>query len=109
MSEQTYTKEEVYAASLEYFSGDEFAADNFVKKYALKNENGDFVEKTPSDMFVRVAKEIARVEKKYPEPVSYEDIYSRISKWIIVPQGSPLSAIGNKYQIQSLSDRKSVV
>jgi ribonucleotide reductase alpha subunit len=104
MSKQTYTKEEVYAASLEYFNGDEFATDNFVKKYALKNENGEFVEKTPADMFARVAREIARIEKKYPEPVSYENIYDRISKWIIVPQGSPLSAIGNKYQIQSLSN-----
>ncbi len=100
-----YTYSQVLAASTEYFQGDEFAAKVFVDKYALQNLKGEFLELTPTDMHRRLAKEFARIEKKYPNPLSEDTIFSLIDRFqFIVPQGSPMSAIGNPYQLQSLSN-----
>lgn len=102
---QGYTYSQVLEASTEYFQGDEFAAKVFVDKYALQNLKGEFLELTPADMHRRLAKEFARIEKKYPNPLSEETIFSLIDRFrFIVPQGSPMSAIGNPYQLQSLSN-----
>lgn len=100
----TYTRDEAYNASLEYFGGDELAASVFVDKYALKDLTGGLNEKTPSDMHRRLAKEFARIEAKYPNPMSEDEIYGLLNDWSVVPQGSPMSAIGNPYQYQSLSN-----
>jgi ribonucleoside-diphosphate reductase alpha chain len=100
----THTREESYAASLEYFGGDELAASVFVDKYALKDLQGNLLERTPADMHRRLAKEFARIEAKYPNPMSEEEIFGYLNDWSIVPQGSPMSAIGNPYQYQSLSN-----
>ena len=92
-------------ASVEYFSGDELAAKVFVDKYALQNLEGTYLELTPADMHRRLAKEFARVERKYPNPLSEEAIFNLLDRFqYIVPQGSPMSAIGNPYQLQSLSN-----
>jgi len=102
---QGYTYSQVLEASTEYFQGDEFAAKVFVDKYALQDSKGVFLELTPTDMHHRLAKEFARIEAKYPNPLSEETIFSLIDRFrFIVPQGSPMSAIGNKYQLQSLSN-----
>src|SRR5512146_2768045 len=103
MSVYTYTQ--VLEAATEYFSGDEFAAKVFVDKYALQTPQGEYLELTPTDMHKRLSKEFARIEKKYPNPLPEEDIFSLIDRFkYIVPQGSPMSAIGNPYQLQSLSN-----
>jgi len=99
-----YTQEEAYAGSLEYFGGDELAASVFVSKYALRNESGDLLERTPDDMHHRLAREFARIESKYPNPLTEEEIYGYLSRWEIVPQGSPMAAMGNPYKMQSLSN-----
>jgi len=99
-----YTQEEAYASSLEYFGGDELAASVFLSKYALRDSSGSLLEKTPADMHRRLAKEFARIEAKYPNPLGEEEIFEYLSKWEIVPQGSPMSAMGNPYKIQSLSN-----
>lgn len=100
-----YTYSQVLDASVEYFQGDEFAAKVFVDKYALQNMKGEFLELTPTDMHHRLAKEFARIEQKYPNPISEEVIFSLLDGFkFIVPQGSPMSAIGNPYQLQSLSN-----
>lgn len=90
--------------AIEYFNGDELAANVWASKYALRDAQGHPVEETPADTHRRLAKEFARVEKKYPNPLTEGEIYSLLSDWYIVPQGSPMSAIGNTYQIQSLSN-----
>jgi ribonucleoside-diphosphate reductase alpha chain len=103
MSGYTYTQ--VLEAATKYFSGDEFAAKVFVDKYALQTPQGEYLESTPVEMHKRLAKEFARVEQKYPNPLSEEDIFSLIDKFkYIVPQGGPMSAVGNPYQLQSLSN-----
>jgi len=99
-----YTYEEARAASVEYFSGDELAADVFAGKYALQDLRGQLYERTPSDMHLRLAKEFARIEARYPNPMSEEEVYGYLSRWEVVPQGGPMSAIGNPHQIQSLSN-----
>lgn len=100
-----YTYSQVFEASVDYFQGDEFAAKVFVDKYALQNLNGEYLELTPTDMHHRLAKEFARIEQKYPNPLSEDLIFSLIDRFqFIVPQGSPMSAIGNPYQLQSLSN-----
>src|SRR5574338_1335803 len=100
-----YTYSQVFEASVEYFQGDEFAAKVFVDKYALQNLKGEFLELTPTDMHWRLAKEFARIEAKYPNPLSVDQIFALIDRFkFIVPQGSPMSAIGNPYQMQSLSN-----
>jgi len=102
---QGYTYSQVFEASVEYFSGDEFAAKVFVDKYALQNTSGTYLELTPAEMHRRLAKEFARIEKKYPNPLEEEVIFSLLDRYkYIVPQGSPMSAIGNPYQLQSLSN-----
>lgn len=100
-----YVYAEAFNAAIEYFKGDEFAAKVFVDKYALQNSQGEYLELTPIDMHRRLAKEFARIEKKYPNPLSEETIFSLMDQFkYVVPQGSPMSAIGNKYQLQSLSN-----
>lgn len=102
---QVYTYSQVFEASVEYFNGDEFAAKVFVDKYALQNLKGEFLELTPRDMHHRLAKEFARIESKYPNPLSEDEIFNLIDRFqFIVPQGSPMSAIGNPFQLQSLSN-----
>lgn len=89
---------------LEYFNNDDLAADVF-GKYALRDDKGNLLEVTPDDMHRRLAKEFARIEAKYPNPMPEEKIYSLLKGFqMIVPQGSPMSGIGNPYQIQSLSN-----
>ena len=102
---KVFTHEEAMTASTGYFEGDELAATVFITKYALRNEQGDLVEKTPSDMHRRLAREFARIELKYPNPMSEDEIFALLDKFrYIVPQGSPMSAVGNPTQIQSLSN-----
>jgi ribonucleoside-diphosphate reductase alpha chain len=102
---QGHSYSQVFEASVEYFQGDEFAAKVFVDKYALQNLKGEYLELTPTDMHHRLAKEFARIEQKYPNPLSEDIIFSLIDRFtFIVPQGSPMSAIGNPYQMQSLSN-----
>lgn len=103
--ETTYTYDEAYAASLEYFGGDELAARVWVSKYALKDSFGNLYEKTPEDMHHRIASEVARIEQRYPLPMSEDDIFEVLRDFrYIVPQGSPMSGIGNNYQVGSLSN-----
>ena len=102
---QTYTQEQAYEASLKYFKGDDLAARVWVNKYALKDSEGNIYEQTPDDMHRRIAKEIARVEKKYPNPLSEDEVFDLIKNFkYIVPQGSPMAGIGNPYQVGSLSN-----
>ena len=101
----TYTQEEAFEASVAYFKGDDLAARVWVNKYALKDSDGNIYEKTPDDMHHRLAKEIARVEQQYANPMPEAEIYNAIKDFkYIVPQGSPMAGIGNPYQIASLSN-----
>ncbi|HPB52931.1 MAG TPA: adenosylcobalamin-dependent ribonucleoside-diphosphate reductase, partial [Saprospiraceae bacterium] len=101
----TYTQDEAIEASLKYFGGDDLAARVWVNKYALKDSHGNLYEKTPDDMHRRIASEIARVEKNYPNPLSEEEVFELIRNFkYIIPQGSPMTGIGNPYQIASLSN-----
>ena len=100
----TYTYQQVRDASIEYFKGDELAAEVFAGKYPLKDNKGNFYEKTPNDMHKRLASEFARIELNYPHPIPYDEIYDMFSTWDVVAQGSPMSAIGNTFQFQSLSN-----
>jgi len=105
LGENMHTYDEAFTASLEYFHGDSLAASVFVGKYALQNTNGDYLEKDPSDMHRRLASEFARIEAKYENPMSGDEIFNLFDKFkYIVPQGSPMSGIGNDYNIQSLSN-----
>lgn len=105
MKTDTYTYDEAYAASLEYFGGDELAARVWVSKYALKDSFGNIFEKTPDDMHRRIASEIARIERNYSSPMSEEAIFDVLKNFkYIVPQGSPMSGIGNNHQVGSLSN-----
>lgn len=102
---ETYTNDEAYRASLVYFNGDELAARVWVNKYALKDSHGNIFEKTPDDMHRRIAKEINRIEERYPNAISEDDIFNLIKNFnYIIPQGSPMTGIGNPYQIASLSN-----
>ena len=102
---QTYTFDEAFKASVEYFGGDELAAKVWVNKYAVKDSFGNIYEKTPDDMHWRIANEIARVEKKYKNPMSAKELHELLKGFkYIVPQGSPMTGIGNNYQIASLSN-----
>ena len=105
MNKKKYTFEEAYKASLDYFTGDELAAKVWVNKYALKDAFGHIYEKSPEDMHHRLAGEIARVEQKYPNPLSESELYDLFDHFkYIVPQGSPMTGIGNDFQIASLSN-----
>ncbi|MCF0051293.1 adenosylcobalamin-dependent ribonucleoside-diphosphate reductase [Dyadobacter sp. LJ53] len=102
---QTYTTDEAYQASLQYFKGDDLAARVWVNKYALKDSYGAIYEATPDDMHRRIAKEIARIEAIYPNPLSEDEVFDLIKDFkYIIPQGSPMTGIGNPYQIASLSN-----
>ena len=103
--EQIFTQEEAYDTSLQYFNGDDLAARVWVNKYALKDSAGNIYEQSPDDMHRRIASELARIELKYPNPLSEEDIYDVIKSFrYIIPQGSPMTGIGNPFQIASLSN-----
>ena len=105
MSTQIYTYDEALKASLAYFKGDELAARVWVNKYAKKDSYGRIYECTPDDMHHRIAAEIARIEKKYPNPVPEEDIFSLLADFrYIIPAGSPMTGIGNDLQVASLSN-----
>ncbi len=105
MEKQIYTQDEVEKASLEYFKGDELAAKVWTTKYALKDSFGNIFEKTPDDMHWRLASEVARIEKKYPNPLSKEELFELFRDFkYIVPQGSPMTGIGNDHQVASLSN-----
>lgn len=100
-----YTYDEAYDASLKYFEGDQLAARVWVSKYALKDSYGNIYELTPDDMHRRIAGEIARIEAKYPNPMSESEVMELIKDFrYVVPQGSPMTGIGNKFQVGSLSN-----
>ena len=102
---RTYSSDEAYQASLKYFNGDDLAARVWVNKYALKDSHGNIYELTPDDMHHRLAREIARIEQTYSNPISEEEIYSVLKDFkYIVPQGGPMTGIGNNFQIASLSN-----
>ncbi|WP_367914585.1 adenosylcobalamin-dependent ribonucleoside-diphosphate reductase [Leadbetterella sp. DM7] len=102
---QKYTSEEAFAEALSYFKGDDLAARVWLTKYALKDSEGNIYEKSPADMHHRIAGEIARIEARYPNPMPYEEIYDLIKDFrYIIPQGSPMTGIGNPFQIASLSN-----
>lgn len=100
-----YSQEEAVKASLKYFNGDDLAARVWVNKYALKDSFGNIFEVSPDDMHRRLAKEIARIENRYPNPLTEEEIYHVLKDFkYIVPQGGPMTGIGNDYQVASLSN-----
>lgn len=101
----TLAYEDAYQSTYNYFEGDDLAAKVWVSKYALKDSDGNIYEKTPDDMHHRIAAEIARIEKKYPAPLSEKDVFALIRNFkYIIPQGSPMTGIGNDFQIASLSN-----
>ncbi|HHT23427.1 MAG TPA: adenosylcobalamin-dependent ribonucleoside-diphosphate reductase [Bacteroidales bacterium] len=105
MEKKIYTHEEVEKATLEYFKGDDLAAKVWATKYALKDSFGNIFEKTPDDMHWRLASEVARIEAKYPNPLSKEELFELFRDFkYIVPQGSPMTGIGNNHQVASLSN-----
>ena len=105
MEPKIYTYDEAFKASLEYFGGDELAARVWVSKYALKDSFGNIYEETPNDMHHRIASEIARIESKYEDPMSESELFDLLKEFrYIVPQGSPMSGIGNNFQVGSLSN-----
>ena len=100
-----YKESEVIEATQKYFNGDELATSVWVNKYALRDKDGKWLEKTPRDMHVRLAKELARIEDKYPNPLSHFTIFGLLDNYkYVVLQGSPMSGIGNDHQVQSLSN-----
>ncbi len=102
---ETYTYEQAYEATVKYFGGDELAARVWTSKYALKDSFGNLYELTPDDMHRRIAAEIARVETKYPNPMSAGEVFGLLRDFrYIVPQGSPMAGIGNTMQTGSLSN-----
>ena len=105
MNSKVYTYDEAYNASLEYFGGDELAARVWVNKYALKDSFGHLYEKSPEDMHWRIANELARIEANYANPMSAQQLHDLMDHFrYIVPQGSPMTGIGNNFQIASLSN-----
>lgn len=105
MNPTTYSYEEAFQATLAYFDGDELAARVWVNKYAMKDSFGNIYEKSPADMHHRLAGEMARIERKYPNPVSEEEIFSVLDHFrFIIPAGSPMTGIGNNHQVASLSN-----
>ena len=105
MKQKIFSYQDAYEASLKYFDGDELAARVWASKYALKDSFGNIYELTPDDMHHRIAREISRIENKYPNSMSEEKIFGLLSHFrYIVPQGSPMAGIGNNYQIGSLSN-----
>ena len=105
MNPQTYTFDEAMKATAEYFKGDELAAKVWVNKYALKDSFGNIFERTPDDMHHRLANEIARIEGRYPNPLTADQLFDLFRNFkYIVPQGSPMTGIGNNFQVASLSN-----
>ena len=105
MEKKTYSYDEAFNASLEYFNGDELAARVWVNKYAVKDSFGNIYEKSPVDMHWRIANEVARIEAKYPNALSSQELFDLMDHFkYIIPQGSPMTGIGNNYQIASLSN-----
>lgn len=105
MNPTTYSYEEAFQATLAYFDGDELAARVWVNKYAMKDSFGNIYEKSPADMHHRLAAEMARIERKYPNAVPEEEIFSLLDHFrFIIPAGSPMTGIGNNYQVASLSN-----
>ena len=100
-----YTYEEALKAATKYFDGDELAAGVWLNKYALKDSFGNIFETTPADMHQRMASEIARIESKYPNPMDTEELFKVLDRFkYIVPQGGPMTGIGNEFQVASLSN-----
>ncbi|MDD3210098.1 ribonucleotide reductase N-terminal alpha domain-containing protein, partial [Bacteroides graminisolvens] len=105
MKKEIYSYEEAFKESLRYFQGDELAARVWVNKYAVKDSFGNIYEKSPEDMHWRIANEIARVEAKYKNGLKAEELFTLLDQFkYIVPQGSPMTGIGNNYQVASLSN-----
>lgn len=105
MEKKAYTFEEAFNAARDYFGGDELAARVWANKYALKDSHDHLFELTPDDMHHRIAAEITRIEEKYPEPMSHDEVFDLLQGFrYIVPQGSPMTGIGNDYQVGSLSN-----
>jgi ribonucleoside-diphosphate reductase alpha chain len=105
VEKQSYTYDEAFEASLQYFKGDELAARVWVNKYAVKDSFGNIFEKSPEDMHWRIANEIARIEAKYKNPLTAQQLFDLLDHFkYIVPQGSPMTGIGNDYQVASLSN-----
>lgn len=105
MERPKYSFDEVYNATLRYFEGDDLAAKVWTTKYALKDSYGNIYELTPDDMHHRIANEIARIESNYPNPMSADEVFDVLRDFrYIVPQGSPMSGIGNDFQVGSLSN-----
>ena len=105
MEKKTYSYDEAFQSSLEYFQGDELAARVWVTKYSLKDSFGNLYEKNPDDMHHRIASEVARIEANYPNPLSHEELFELLHDFkYIVPQGSPMTGIGNNFQVASLSN-----
>ncbi len=102
---RTFTYDDAFRASVEYFNGDELAARVWVNKYAMKDSAGIIYEESPEDMHWRIANEIARVEAKYSNPMSAQEVYDLLAKFkYVIPSGSPMTGIGNNHQIASLSN-----
>ena len=105
MEKKTYSYEEAYEASLAYFKGDELAARVWVNKYAMKDSFGNIYEKSPEDMHWRIANEVARIEANYPNGLKAQELFDLLDHFkYIVPQGSPMTGIGNDFQVASLSN-----
>lgn len=105
MDNRTYSFDDAYEASLPYFDGDELAARVWVNKYAMKDSFGNIYEKSPKDMHWRIANEVARIEKKYKNPMSAQEIFDLLDHFrYIIPAGSPMTGIGNDHQVASLSN-----
>ena len=105
VEKQTYTYDEAFEASLQYFKGDELAARVWVNKYAVKDSFGNIFEKSPEDMHWRIANEVARIEAKYQNGLNAQQLYELLDHFkYIVPQGSPMTGIGNDFQVASLSN-----
>ena len=101
----TYTYQEALSESVKYFNGDELAASVWINKYAMKDSYGNLYEKSPEDMHRRLAKKFAEIELKYPNPMSEEEIFNLLKDFkYVIPQGGPMSGIGNNYQVASLSN-----
>jgi ribonucleoside-diphosphate reductase alpha chain len=104
-TQKIYAQADVLAASTQYFKGDSMAANVWMNKYALKDSDGNLYELTPDDMHRRLASEVARIESRYPNPLSEQEIYDVLKGFrYIIPQGSPMAGIGNNFQVSSLSN-----
>lgn len=102
---KVYSEEEILKSAIAYFKGDTLAAEVWMKKYALKDPQGNIYEKSPDEMHHRLAKEFARIEAKYPNPLTYDEIYGVLKDFkYIIPQGSPMAGVGNDFQYVSVSN-----